>query len=141
MGLPAKHPDVTIKFTEMKIIDDEDRELPIGKVGELVLRSPVLMKGYFREPQQTSEAMRGGWFHTGDYCYQDEDGYFFYVDRKKDIIRRKGENISSVEVEMVINAHPKVLESAVVAVPSSLSEDDVKAFIVLKEGEALSSEQ
>lgn len=133
MGLPAEHPDPSIKFTEMRIIDDEDRDLPIGKVGELVLRSPVLMKGYFKDPQQTSEVMRGEWFHTGDYCYQDEDGYFFFVDRKKDIIRRKGENISSVEVEMVINAHPKVSESAVVAVPSSLSEDEVKAFVVLKE--------
>ena len=141
MGLPAQHPDPSIPFTEMRIVDDEDRDLPIGKVGELVLRSPVLMKGYFKDPQQTTEVMRGGWFHTGDDCYQDEGGYFFFVDRKKDIIRRKGENISSVEVEMVINAHPKVSESAVVAVPSSLSEDEVKAFVVLREGEDLPPEE
>jgi crotonobetaine/carnitine-CoA ligase len=139
MGLPAKHS--SIKFTEMKIVDDDDHELPIGKVGELLLRSPVLMKGYFKAPEQTSEALRGGWFHTGDYCYRDEDGYFFFVDRKKDIVRRKGENISSVEVEMVINTHPKVSESAVVAVPSSLSEDEVKAFVVLKEGQDLAPEE
>lgn len=132
MGLPARHPDPSIQLTEMKVVDDTDRELPPGKVGELVLRSPVLMKGYFKDPEQTSKAMRGGWFHTGDDCYRDEDGYFFFVDRKKDIIRRKGENISSVEVERVINAHPQVIESAVVAVPSSLSEDEVKAFVVLK---------
>lgn len=141
MGLPAKHPDPSIKFTEMKVVDNEDRKLPTGKVGELLLRSPILMKGYFKDPQQTAEAMRGGWFHTGDFCNQDEDGYFFFVDRKKDIIRRKGENISSVEVEIVINAHPKVSESAVVAVPSSLSEDEVKAFIVLKEGGDLRPEE
>jgi carnitine-CoA ligase len=132
MGLPAKHPDPSIQFTEMKVVDDGDSELPPGRIGELVVRSPVLMKGYFKDPEQTSEAMRGGWFHTGDDCYRDEEGYFFFVDRKKDIIRRKGENISSVEVERVINAHPQVSESAVVAVPSSLSEDEVKAFVVLK---------
>jgi crotonobetaine/carnitine-CoA ligase len=85
--------------------------------------------------------LRGGWFHTGDYCYRDEDGYFFFVDRKKDIIRRKGENISSVEVETVINSHPKVSESAVIAVPSSLSEDEVKAFIVLKEKQSFTPEE
>jgi crotonobetaine/carnitine-CoA ligase len=139
MGLPAKHP--SMKFAEMKVVDDDDHELPIGKVGELVLRSPALMKGYFKDPEKTTEAMRGGWFHTGDYSYRDEDGYFFFVDRKKDVIRRKGENISSIEVEMVINAHPRVLESAVVAVPSSLSEDEVKAFVVLKEGQDLAPEE
>jgi len=141
MGLPASHPDASLKFTEMKIVDEENRELSPGEVGELVLRSPLLMKGYFKDPEQTAEVMRGGWFHTGDYCYQDEDGYFFFVDRKKDIIRRKGENISSVEVERAINAHQKVLESAVVAVPSTLGEDEVKAFIVLKEGEHLQPEE
>ncbi len=141
MGLPAKHPNPSFRFAEMKIVDDEDRELPFGKVGELVIRSPVLMKGYFRDPQQTSDAIREGWFRTGDFCYRDEEGYYFFVDRKKDIIRRKGENISSVEVEKVLNAHPAVLESAVVAVPSSLSEDEVKAFVVLREGESLPPEE
>ena len=141
MGLPAKHPDPSIEFTAMKIVNNEDEELPTGHVGELVLQSPVLMKGYFKDSQQTSEAMRGGWFHTGDYCFRDEDGYFFFVDRKKDIIRRKGENISSVEVEMVINAHPKVSESAVMAVPSSLTEDEMKAVIVLKESQELPPEE
>jgi len=99
------------------------------------------MKGYFKDPEQTAEAMRGGWFHTGDYCYRDEDGYFFFVDRKKDIIRRRGENISSIEVEMAINTHPKILESAVMPIASSLGEDEVKAFIVLKEGESLRPEE
>ncbi len=141
MGLPSKHPDPSIRFTEMKIVNDQDRELPAGKVGELVLRSPALMKGYFRDPAQTAEAMRGGWFHTGDFCYRDEDGYYFFVDRKKDIIRRKGENISSVEVETVINGHPKVLESAVIPVPSLLGEEEVKAVVVLREGQDLSPEE
>jgi crotonobetaine/carnitine-CoA ligase len=141
MGLPAIHPNTSTKFTSMKIVDEEDHELPLKKVGELVLQSPVIMKGYFKDPEETSDVMRGGWFHTGDYCYRDEDGYYFFVDRKKDVIRRKGENISSVEVEKVINAHPKVLESAVVAVPSALSEDEARAFVVLKEGEELPGEE
>lgn len=141
MGLPAKHPDPSIQLVEMKVVDEKDRELPCGSVGELVVRGPLVMKGYYREPQQTAEALRGGWLHTGDYCYQDGDGYFFFVDRKKDILRRRGENISSMEVEGVINAHPKVQESAVVPLPSSLSEDEVKAFIVLKEGEDLPPEE
>jgi len=141
MGLPARHPDPRSRLTEMKIVSEDGGECPRGEVGELVLRSPLLMKGYFKDQEQTDEAMRGGWFYTGDFSYQDEDGYFFFVDRKKDIIRRRGENISSVEVEMVINTHPKVTESAVIAVPSSLSEDEVKAFIVLKEGEDLEPEE
>jgi crotonobetaine/carnitine-CoA ligase len=141
MGIPAIHPDPRIKLTEMIVVDNEHRELPSGEVGELLVRSTLLMKGYFKEPEQTSTAIRDGWFHTGDYVYRDADGYYFFVDRKKDIIRRRGENISSVEVEMVINTHPEVAESAVIAVPSSMSEDDVKAFIVLKGGGKTTSEE
>jgi len=133
MGRPANLPNSGQPFSEMRVIDENGHELPANEIGELIVRSPVLMKGYYNDPQQTVEAVRDGWFHTGDYCYRDEDGYFFFVDRKKDIIRRKGENISSVEVEGVINAHPHVLESAVVAVASTLSEDEVKAFVVPKE--------
>jgi len=140
MGLPSKHPNPDVRLTEMKVVDDEGQELPPGEIGELIVRSPLMMKGYFKDPKQTSEAMRGGWLYTGDFSYKDEDGYFFFIDRKKDIIRRRGENISSVEVETVINAHPKVVESAVVAVPSFLSEDEVKAFIVLKEGQDITPE-
>ncbi len=141
IGLPSRHPDRNLKLMEMKVVDENDGELPRGQVGELILRSPMVMQGYFKEPEQTARAMRGGWLHTGDYTYQDEDGYFYFVDRKKDILRRRGENISSMEVEGVINSHPKVSESAVIAIPSALSEDEVKAFIVLKEGEAVPPEE
>jgi len=133
MGLPAQLPDSPQPFSEMRIIDDIGHDLPPNRVGELIVRSPVLMQGYYNDPQQTAEVIRDGWFHTGDYCYRDDDGYYFFVDRKKDIIRRKGENISSVEVETVINAHPHVLESAVVPVKSPMSEDEVKAFVVPKQ--------
>ena len=140
IGLPARHPDPSVRFTEMKIVDDEGRECSPGKVGELIVRSPVMTRGYFKEPQKTEEAIRNGWFYTGDYAYRDEDGYFFFVDRKKDLIRKKGENISPAEVEAVLNEHPKVAESAVIAVPAQLGEDEVMACIVLKPGESMTAE-
>jgi crotonobetaine/carnitine-CoA ligase len=141
IGLPAKHLDPKMEFTVMRVVNEYDREVPVGAIGELILKSPIMMKGYFRDEVLTEEAMRGGWFHTGDYCYQDESGYFYFVDRKKDIIRRKGENISSAEVENVLNSHPQILESAVIAVPSALSEDEVKAFVVVKGGGPVSPEE
>jgi crotonobetaine/carnitine-CoA ligase len=95
------------------------------------------MSEYYKMPEKTLDAYRNLWFHTGDYAKRDEEGYFYFVDRKKDALRRRGENISSFEVEKVINSHPKVLESAVFAVPSELGEDEVKANLVLKPGEVL----
>jgi len=141
MGLPAKHPDPKVKFTEMKVVDEDDRELPAGKTGELVVRSPIVMKGYFKDEQKTAETMRNGWLHTGDYAYMDEDGYFYFVERKKDVIRRRGEMVSPTQVEDVINQHPKVEISAVIPIPAELGEDDIKAFVVVKGGEGLTSEE
>ncbi len=130
MGVPATFPDPSIPLTRMKLVDDEDRPVPVGTVGEVTVQSPLLTLGYCKAPEQTAEAMKGGWFHTGDYAYRAEDGYYYFVDRKKDIIRRRGENISSAEVESVLLAHPDVLEAAVIPVPSELGEDEVKACIV-----------
>ena len=141
MGRPAKHPDSTITFTEMKIVDDDGQEVPSGKTGELIVRNPVMMKGYFREPEKTKEAIRDGWFYTGDYVCKDEDGYYFFVSRRKDIIRRKGENISAAEIEACINANPEVLETAVIPVPSELGEDEVMACIVLKPDQSMMPEE
>ncbi len=141
MGLPARHPDPSVKFSEMKIVDDDGREVPTGVTGELIVRSAVAMKGYFKDPEKTKESFRDGWFYTGDYSYKDEDGYYFFVDRKKDIIRRRGENISAREVETVINDNPKVLEAAVIAVPSELGEDEVMACIIIKPGQSMSPEE
>ncbi len=132
MGVPATFPDPSIPLTRMRLVDDEDRPVPVGTVGEVTVQSPLLTLGYCKAPEQTAEAMKGGWFHTGDYAYRDEDGYYYFVDRKKDIIRRRGENISSAEVESVLLAHPDVLEAAVIPVPSELGEDEVKACIVLQ---------
>lgn len=141
MGLPAKHPDASLTFSEVKIVDDHGKELGPGETGEIIVRSPVMMQGYFKDEERTREAIRDGWFYTGDYAYRDEEGYLFFVDRKKDIIRRKGENISALEVETVLNAHPKVMESAVIAVPSELGEDEVMACIVCEEDQAMISEE
>jgi acyl-CoA synthetase (AMP-forming)/AMP-acid ligase II len=117
-------------LTRMKLVDDMARPVSVGTVGEVTVQSPLLTLGYYKALEQTADAMKGGWFHTGDYAYRDEDGYYYFVDRKKDIIRRRGENISSAEVESVLLAHPDVLEAAVIPVPSELGEDEVKACIV-----------
>ncbi len=140
IGLPAKHPNL-IPFSEMKVADDNGEELPTGAVGEMLVRSPVMMKGYYKEPQKTQEAVRQGWFYTGDQGFRDEDGYFHFVDRKKDIIRKGGENISAMEVETVLNENSRVLESAVIPVPAELGEDEVMACIVLREGQSITAEE
>jgi crotonobetaine/carnitine-CoA ligase len=100
----------------------------------------MMMSEYYGMPEKTLESFRNLWFHTGDYARQDEEGYFYFVDRKKDALRRRGENISSFEVEAVINSHPKVMESAVFAVPSELSEDEIMAAVVLAPKETLAPE-
>jgi crotonobetaine/carnitine-CoA ligase len=125
---------------DVRIVDDDDRELPQGQVGEIVCRprEPFLISyGYYRRPEVTVEAWRNLWFHCGDRGYFDEDGYLFYVDRKKDVIRRKGENISSAELERQVNSHPDVLESAAVPVPADTLEDEVMVYAVLQEGRDL----
>lgn len=128
-------------YFEVKLVNDNDVEVALGEIGEIVVRPKhpyIMMSEYYRMPDKTLEAYRNLWFHTGDYARQDEQGFFYFVDRKKDAIRRRGENISSFEVEKVINAHPQILESAVFAVPSELGEDEVKANIILRPGEILS---
>ena len=141
IGLPAKHPDPSMTFSEVKIVSNDGKELGPGEIGEIIVRSPVMMQGYFKDEEKNREAIRNGWFYTGDYGYKDEDGYLFFVDRKKDIIRRKGENISASELETVINANSKVLEAAVIAVPSELGEDEVMACIVLKKNQTMTPEE
>ena len=136
IGLPKQIPGAGF-VNEVRIVDENDKPVPAGTVGEIVVRNPVVMKGYFKEPELTRKAIRDGWLHTGDQGWMDEDGYFFFADRKRDVIRRRGENVSSIEVENVINSHPKILESAVIGVPAELYDDDVKAYVILKPNENL----
>jgi fatty-acyl-CoA synthase len=123
-----------IAGVELRVVDPSDKDVPHdGKsIGEVVARSDVVMEGYWRQPQATAEAMRGGWFHTGDMATINEDGYILVVDRKKEIIVSGGENISSLEVEKTLLAHPNVYEVAVVAVPDAKWGEVPKALVVLK---------
>jgi crotonobetaine/carnitine-CoA ligase len=133
-----------LKAYDARIFDDHDIELGPQSVGEIVVRGNepyTQMDGYYNMPEETLSRCRNLWYHTGDFGYRDEDGYFYFVDRKKDALRRRGENISSFEVEEVINSHPKVFESAVVAIPSELGEDDVKTVVVLKPGKKMTPEE
>jgi crotonobetaine/carnitine-CoA ligase len=128
------------------IVDENGMECPAGKVGEICLRPDPeepweLFAGYYKKPQETVEVMGNFRFHTGDMVYEDKDGYFMFVDRLKHAIRRGGENISSIRIEMSINAHPAVAECAVVPVPSEMSEDEIKAYILLKDGKELAVEE
>ncbi|HKG02768.1 MAG TPA: long-chain fatty acid--CoA ligase [Conexibacter sp.] len=130
-----------IRDVEMKIFDENDQELATGEVGEIVIKGPNVMKGYWQRPDATAEAMRGGWFHSGDLAKVDEDGYFFIVDRKKDLIIRGGYNVYPREVEEVLYEHPAVAEAAVVAVPHAELGEEVGAAVALKAGAEATPEE
>ena len=128
-GRPRWHPDPRFQ-NDLLIIDGDGKPLAPGKVGEITLRNPAVMPGYWRDPERTQEALSDGRLYTGDLGWLDEDGHLYFVDRKKDVVRRRGENISSQEVEDVIKRHPGVLDCAVVAVPAELGEEEVKVYVV-----------
>ncbi len=141
MGKPSKHPDPAVSLAELRIADEAGQFLPVGQIGELVVRTPIIMQGYFKDEAQTRAAFRDGWFLTGDLAFVDEDNYFWFVARKKDIIRKRGENISGAELDRVIGNHPAVLESAAIPVPSELGEDDILVAVVLRPGVTLRHEE
>jgi long-chain acyl-CoA synthetase len=123
-----------IRGVEMKVVDDAGNDLPTGEMGEIVIRGENVMKGYWRKPEATEGAIRGGWFHTGDLAKVDEDGYFFILDRKKDMIIRGGYNVYPREIEEVLYEHPDVAEAAVVGVPDKEWGEEVGAAVALKPG-------
>lgn len=129
------------KCNTIKIFDDQDRELAPGQKGEIVIKGPCVMKGYWNKPKETAEALRNGWLHTGDVGYADEDGYLYITDRKKDLIIRGGENVYPKEVENVLYQHPQVLEAGVIGVPDPVYGEAVKAFVALKTPGAASEEE
>jgi crotonobetaine/carnitine-CoA ligase len=127
---------------EFRVVDDQDRPLGPHQVGELVFRHPAgRLTHYHRLPEATASAYRGGWFHSGDLAEADEEGFFYYRGRKKESMRRLGENISAWEIETVVNAHPKALESAAHAVASPLGEDEVKVCVVPRPGMSVTPEE
>lgn len=138
VGVVMEHPDLSF-HNEVKIVSETGTEVPRGKHGQIIVKNPAVMIGYFKNPEKTAEAKRDGWIYTGDVGYQDEDGYFFFVGRSKDILRRRGEQISPAQIESVINAHPKVEDSAVIGVPSALGpgEEEVKAYVIKRPGESV----
>ena len=117
---------------KLRILSEGGAECAPGQLGEIVKQSPAVMKGYYKNPQATSEALKNGWLYTGDLGYLDGDGFLYFVDRKKDMVKRGDENISSEEVERVLNSHPLIAESAVIGVPDPIRQEEVKACIVLK---------
>src|SRR4029450_12277715 len=126
-------------LTDVRVMAEAMREVPQdGKtVGEIVARGNNVMEGYFKQPEETAKAMRGGWFHTGDLAVVHADGYIEIVDRAKEVINSSGENISSVEVEAMLYEHPAVLEAAVIGVPDAQWGEGPKALVVLKPGQSL----
>jgi fatty-acyl-CoA synthase len=160
LGAILQHPDVLRKFkeseerfggaepigpphtmVEMKVVDENVNEVPPGTVGEMVARSPSVMLGYYKEPKKTREIFKGGWLHTGDLAIMDEEHYFYFVDRKKDVVKSGGENVSTVEVESLIFDHPKVADATIVGLPHPRWIEAVTAFVVPKPGESITEEE
>ncbi len=126
---------------EIKVVDENDEDLPVGERGELVLRGHNVMKGYYKRPEATAEAIKNGWFHTGDVATMDEDGFFFIVDRVKDVVVRGGYNVYPREVEEAIYEHPGVAEVAVIGIPHEELGEEVVAVIVMKDGASADEEE
>ena len=136
IGLPF--PDTFAKIVD---IETGKKTLPAGEVGELIVRGPQVMQGYWQKPKESADVLRDGWLHTGDMGKMDEEGYFFIVDRKKDMIKTRGENVYPREVEEVLYRHPKIKDAVVVGLPDRFAGEIIKAYVVTKEGEAATSEE
>ena len=141
MGPIGRPPDPARPWAQCRVVDDDGNDVGVNEAGELLVKTPIVMQGYYRDPDQTKNAFRDGWFMTGDLVRRDADGYFFFVSRKKDIIRRRGENISGAELDRVIGEHPAVFEVAAIAVPSELGEDEILAAIVPRPGQTVTPEE
>jgi acyl-CoA synthetase (AMP-forming)/AMP-acid ligase II len=130
-----------LPYIEIRVVDDDDKDVSVGAVGEAVYRSPTVMKEYYKDPKATAESMKGGWFHGGDLVRMDEQGYIFVVDRKKDMIVSGAENIYPAEVEAVLSTHPKVMECAIIGVWDQEWGESVKAVVVRRPGETVTQEE
>jgi carnitine-CoA ligase len=152
MSLPLMHPldlppkplsmGMPVLGYEVKIVDEAGREVPPGTTGELIVRGVPgvsLMKGYFKNEEATAATLRDGWLYSGDQAYADADGWFFFVDRKKDMIKRAGENVSASEVEDVLKQHPAVFDAAVVGVPDPVRDQSIKAYVIVREPAAVAA--
>ena len=141
MGLITPHPDPAVPQPEARVVNEDFQPVATGQVGQLVVRTPTLMQGYYRADEATREAFRDGWFLTGDLVWQDADGYFHFQARRKDIIRRRGENISGAEIDRAVCAHPSVAEAATIGVTSGMGDEDILVAVVRRDGCALGAEE
>jgi crotonobetaine/carnitine-CoA ligase len=141
MGPVGRHPDPARPWAQCRVVDDEGRDVPVGEPGELWVRTPIIMQGYFRDAEQTAGTFEGDWFKTGDLVKRDEDDYFYFISRKRDIIRRRGENIAAAELDRVVGEHPAVAEAGTIAVPSELGEDDIFVVVAARPGAKVSAEE
>ena len=132
---------VPVGGTEIRLVDDQDSDVARGEPGEILMRGPFVMRGYWEREAATEDTLRGGWLRTGDIATADEDGYLFIVDRKKDLIIRGGYNVYPREIEEVLYAHPGVREAAVLGVPDDALGEDVGAAVVLKDGESATPDE
>ncbi|MGH3146521.1 MAG: AMP-binding protein, partial [Rubrobacter sp.] len=134
---------IPVPSTDSRIVDSEtgEQEMPVGEPGELVIKGPQVMKGYLNMQEETAETLKGGWLHTGDVAQMDEDGYFYIVDRKKDMIVASGYNVYPRETEEVLFEHPDVAEAVAVGVPDEYRGESVKAFVVKRPGSAVTEEE
>jgi carnitine-CoA ligase len=136
LGSPRQHPTLG-EINHVRVVEDGE-EVGVGEIGELELKNPAVMVGYYGMPEETNRVLSDGWLRTGDVVRVNDDGTFTFVGRRKELIRRRGENLSPVEVEAALEAHPEVDEAAVIGVPSELSEEEVKAFVILSADAAVS---
>jgi len=127
--------------TEVRIVDEEDRDLPTGEEGEIIVRGPTVFKGYYKNPQETEETLRGGWLHTGDIGRYDDLGYLYMVDRLKDMIKTGGLNVYSREIEEALSYHPDIAEGAIIGVPHPKWGESIKAIVVTREGVSLTEQE
>ncbi|WP_277674129.1 long-chain-fatty-acid--CoA ligase [Piscibacillus halophilus] len=134
---------IPIPNTDSKVVDLDNGtdELPVGEVGELVVKGPQIMKGYWNMPEETEKTIRDGWLYTGDLAKMDEDGFFYIVGRKKEMIIASGFNIYPIEIETVLYQNPKVLEAAVIGIPNPYRGETIKAVVSLKEGQTATEEE
>jgi long-chain acyl-CoA synthetase len=134
---------IPISDTESRIVDlgDGVTDVPVGEIGELLVKGPQVMKGYWNRPDATAETLTDGWLHTGDIAKMDADGYFYIVDRKKDMIISGGFNVYPRDIEEVFFEHPKVMEATVIGIPHPKRGEAVKVFVVLKEGQTATPEE